>query len=113
MSEIIIRNEISSGDIEYIISRHRILYEQEFGFNSDFGDYVERTLEEPAHIWIAEIDGIFAGCIGFVEASATVAQLRWLLIEPEARGMGLGKALIRELIDFCKEKKYQTIFLGT
>jgi GNAT superfamily N-acetyltransferase len=113
MPEIIIRDEISSRDIQHIVSRHRILYEDEFGFNSDFSDYVEKTLEDPAHIWIAEIDRAFAGCIGVVEVFPKVARLRWLLIEPNARGMGLGKALIQQLLDHCKEKKYQTIFLWT
>lgn len=113
MPEIMIRDEIYPGDIERIVFQHRILYEKEFNFNSEFGDYVEKTLKEPARIWIAEIDGKFAGCIGVVEISSQTAQLRWLLLLPEARGMGLGKALIRKLIGFCKERGYENIFLWT
>jgi GNAT superfamily N-acetyltransferase len=110
---VIIKNEIGIEGIRHIITRHRILYD-EFGFNDEFGDYVEKTLSEPfERLWIAEIDEAFAGCIGIVKTDSDNAQLRWFLVEPNARGMGIGKRLMQELIDFCRAKGYKNIFLWT
>ena len=114
MQDFILRQDITTGDIDLIIERHRILYEKEFGFDSGFGDYVAETLEgKIGRIWIAEHLGTFAGCIGVVEADAATAQLRWFLIEPEARGSGLAKMLMRELLRYCEEKGYEKILLWT
>jgi GNAT superfamily N-acetyltransferase len=113
MPEIVIRSDNRSGDKENIIARHRILYETEFGFNSDFGDYVEESLNDQyERIWIAECDGKFAGCIGLVVVDST-AQLRWFLVEPRVRGMNIGRQLLKTLIGFCKERNYSNIFLWT
>ena len=109
-----IRNDIHSGDIERIVARHRVLYEKEFGFDHEFGDYVEKTLNDPYEkIWIAELDGTFAGCIGLVETDAKTVQLRWFLVEPEARGKGVGKKLITAFLDYSRLKKYDNIYLWT
>jgi GNAT superfamily N-acetyltransferase len=114
MAEITIRDEFTPKDRIKIIDRHRALYETEFGFNAEFGDYVASSLAEPIeHLWIAERDGAFIGCIGLVEANAHTAQLRWFLIEPAARGLGLGKILMQSLLDYCSQKGYETIFLWT
>ena len=113
-SEISIRTEIQPGDIERIIEQHRILYEEEFGFNSDFSDYVATTLAgNIERIWIAEQNGEFAGCIGIVEVEKKNVQLRWLLVEPSARGNGLGQKLMYELLEYCNNKSYDLIFLWT
>jgi len=114
MSEIKIRTEIQLGDIELIIKRHRVLYENEFGFNSEFGNYVATTLAgKIERLWIAEQSGEFAGCIGLVKISQRVGQLRWLLVEPGTRGNGLGKKLMDELLEYCKNKRYDLVFLWT
>ena len=114
MSAITIRDQISAEDIEQIIDRHRALYAKEYGFDATFGDYVAKSLEgKIEHIWISEDDGKFTGCIGVVEADEHIAQLRWFLIEPEARGTGIGKALMQKLMDHCIEKEYERIFLWT
>jgi N-acetylglutamate synthase-like GNAT family acetyltransferase len=114
MPGIIIRDHITAEDIEHIIARHRILYEREFGFDSTFGDYVARSLQEkPERIWISEHDGKFAGCVGLVEPDDQTAQLRWFLVEPEMRGMGIGKELMQKFMDYCNAKQYEQIFLWT
>jgi DNA-binding MarR family transcriptional regulator/GNAT superfamily N-acetyltransferase len=108
-------------DIEYIVDRHRVLYEAEFGFTSEFGDYVEEYVkkfiehkdENYETIWIAEEKGEPVGVIAIVKVDDITAQLRWFLIEPEVRGRGLGHKLIEESINFCKEKGYKHIFLWT
>lgn len=129
----LIKNTLSDGlspisirsfepkDIDYIIKRHRALYEKEFGFTSEFGDYVEEYVHKfnehydanKETIWIAEENGAPVGVIAIVKADDTTAQLRWFLIEPELRGRGLGHKLIDTAIEFCREKGYKHIFLWT
>jgi N-acetylglutamate synthase-like GNAT family acetyltransferase len=114
MPEVTIRTNIRDEDIERIVSRHRFLYEKEFGYNSDFGDYVEESLEHyPKQLLIAEEEDEFAGCIGVVEIDNESAQLRWFLVEPKFRGKHIGKKLMQAIIDHCEEKKYKRIFLWT
>ncbi|OGO77428.1 MAG: MarR family transcriptional regulator [Clostridiales bacterium GWB2_37_7] len=108
-------------DIAYVIDRHRSLYEAEFGFTSEFGDYVEEYVNKfVAHhdksketLWIAEENGAAVGVIAIVKVDDITAQLRWFLIEPELRGRGLGHRLMDAAIDYCKEKGYKHIFLWT
>jgi DNA-binding MarR family transcriptional regulator/GNAT superfamily N-acetyltransferase len=108
-------------DIPYIIDRHRVLYENEFGFTSEFGDYVEEYVNkfkehhDPSKesILIAEENGQQVGVIAIVKVDDITAQLRWFLIEPEIRGRGLGHKLMDAAINFCKDKGYQHVFLWT
>ena len=114
MSQISIRDHYTAGDIEHIIERHRNLYETEYGFNSEFGDYVAVSLSgKIEHLWIAEQNGRFLGCIGLVEVDEDTAQLRWFLVETEARGSGLGKHLMNKFFEYCKEKEYKKVLLWT
>jgi len=114
MLDITIRDHFDEDDRQHIIERHRIIYEEEYGFDQAFGDYVARTLAEKIEcIWIAEREGKFIGCIGIVEVDEYTAQLRWLLVEQEARGSGVGKSLMQKFLDYCNEKKYERIYLWT
>lgn len=109
-----IRAHYTAGDIAHIIERHRKLYEEEYGFNNEFGDYVAVSLSgKIERIWIAEQKGTFLGCIGLVESDNETAQLRWLFVEPEARGSGLGKNLMNVFLDHCRQKEYKKVFLWT
>jgi DNA-binding MarR family transcriptional regulator/N-acetylglutamate synthase-like GNAT family acetyltransferase len=108
-------------DIDYIINRHRELYGIEYGFCSEFSEYVEKYVhkfdehhdESKENIWIAEDNGKPVGMIAIVKADESTAQLRWFLIEPHMRGVGLGYKLMKTVIDFCKEKQYKHVFLWT
>lgn len=108
-------------DLEYIINRHRELYAAEYGFSSEFGDYVEKYVleydkcrdENKGSIWIAEADKKSIGVIAIVRVDDSTVQLRWFLIEPKMRGKGLGHKLMGTVIDFCKAQKYKHIFLWT
>lgn len=108
-------------DLEYVINRHRELYAVEYGFGTEFTDYVEKYVKkfdeyhdaDKENIWIAEEDGRPVGMIAIVKADESTAQLRWFLIEPEARGLGLGYMLMNTVMDFCLEKGYKHIFLWT
>lgn len=108
-------------DLEYIINRHRELYDLEYGFGSEFSDYVEKYVlkfdehhdESKENIWIAEAEGKPIGMIAIVSVDASTAQLRWFLIEPHMRGIGLGYKLMKTAVDFCREKNYKHVFLWT
>jgi len=108
---ILVRN-YKKEDIDYIIERHRVIYDKEYGFSSEFMDYVEKYVKEfdknhdeaMENIWIAETGGKRVGMIAIAKAEEDTAQLRWFLIEPEMRGKGLGRRLMKTAVDFCKEK---------
>lgn len=109
------------GDIGYITYRHAIFYSQAYGFDATFDAYVASGLSQfvmqydpqKEHLWVAEEGTTPVGSVAIVKAEAEVAQLRWFLVESQARGTGLGKKLLYEAISFCKRKNYQKIILWT
>jgi DNA-binding MarR family transcriptional regulator/GNAT superfamily N-acetyltransferase len=117
---ITIRN-FTENDIDYVISSHRTLYEQEYGLSSVFGDYVEKGVRHFIHNYnserecmlIPEINGRPVGSIVIVKADEETAQLRYFLLEPETRGRGLGLRLVDKALEFCRDKGYKRVFLET
>lgn len=116
----IIRNDLRPGDFGAVVYLHGVLYAQEQGFDTTFEAYVAEpmahfVLNQSARerIWIVEKEGSVKGCIAIVEISDYQAQLRWFILHPELRGWGLGKKLINEAVQFCKDQGYQSIILGT
>ena len=109
------------GDIGYITYRHAVFYSQQYGFDATFDAYVASGLSQfvmqydpqKEHLWVAEEGATPVGSIAIVKTKAAVAQLRWFLVEPQARGTGLGKKMLHEAIAFCKRKNYQKIILWT
>jgi N-acetylglutamate synthase-like GNAT family acetyltransferase len=104
----------------YLIYLHGVVYAQEYGFDHTFEAYVAgplsnfvRSASERERLWIAERDGRIVGCIAIVAASSQVAQLRWFLVDPSARGIGVGKKLLNEAIAFCRARDYRSIILWT
>lgn len=120
VNPIIIRN-FNAEDINYVISRHRILYEEEYGLTSVFSDYVKKVVTHFAKYYdqnsecmlIAEIEKKPVGSIAIAKSDNSTAQLRYFLIEPEIRGRGLGHRLVKIALDFCREKGYKHVFLET
>lgn len=118
-----------AGDMGWVISRHGALYAQEYGWSLDFealvariaADFIERFDPAREACWIAERDGANVGCVFLVQArdEATqavrpgIAQLRMLIVEPSARGLGLGERLVTECERFAREKGYERIVLWT
>jgi len=117
----IIRHYLEPGDIGYLIYLHGILYARECGYDQNFEAYVANGLAEfvqsfnpdKDRIWVAEIDDQIVGSIAIAGASRLEAQLRWFLVHPDYRRLGLGRELMKEALLFCKERKYKTIFLWT
>jgi DNA-binding MarR family transcriptional regulator/GNAT superfamily N-acetyltransferase len=123
------------GDLGWVLHRHAAVYWAEFGWNADFeavcariiADYVAFRDSAPKGTagWIAEVDGRPAGCVfcvpdspgdepaGSAGSAGSAARLRLLLVEPWARGLGLGSRLVEECLRFARHAGYESIVLWT
>ncbi|MFT3723839.1 MAG: helix-turn-helix domain-containing GNAT family N-acetyltransferase [Hyphomonadaceae bacterium] len=114
------------GDIGWMIERHGVLYGEEYGWRGPFegmcagivSDFVKNFDPKLEKCWIAEVDGVRAGCVMLVKddpkaRKADVARVRLLLLEPFARGMGLGQKLVEACVSFARAKGYRRVTLWT
>ncbi|WP_246238429.1 bifunctional helix-turn-helix transcriptional regulator/GNAT family N-acetyltransferase [Acrocarpospora corrugata] len=109
------------GDLGWVVGRHGALYAREYGWGPDFealvaricADFLDNQSDPGQSGWIAEVDGAPAGCVFCVRKDATTAQLRLLLVEPTARGLGIGSRLVQECLRFARAAGYRDIMLWT
>jgi ribosomal protein S18 acetylase RimI-like enzyme len=120
LNDIRIRTELQPGDIGYVIHLHGLLYKQEYEYGIEFEAYVAKGLHEfyeqynPATncVWVCEHNTKMIGFILLMNRG-TEAQLRYFIILPEYRGIGLGKKLMELYMAFLKKSGYQKSYLWT
>ena len=109
------------GDIGWIVSRHGALYAQEYRWDMTFealvAEVAARFLRnfdpQRERCWIAERNGENVGSVLVVKQSKTIAKLRLLLVDPSARGLGLGRAMVTECVAFARAAGYRKLVLWT
>jgi DNA-binding MarR family transcriptional regulator/GNAT superfamily N-acetyltransferase len=109
------------GDFGWIVKRHGELYAQEYQWTGPFeglcaqitADFVNKFDPQRERCWIAEMNGENVGCVMLAKDSADVARIRLLLVDPKARGLGLGARLTDECIAFARRSGYKKITLWT
>ena len=110
------------GDLGWVVMAHGELYAREYDWDASFealvvrivADFTDQTDGTRNAAWIAELDGERVGCIFCVASERPdVAQLRLLLVDPKARGAGIGRALVRSCLDFAHGAGYRAMTLWT
>ena len=113
--------EPGPGDLGWMVQRNAAIYAAEYGWDQSYEALVARIVADFAHhheparerAWIAEMDGEPVGCVLCVRRDDETAQLRILLVDPAARGLGIGARLVEECIRFARNAGYRSLVLWT
>jgi GNAT superfamily N-acetyltransferase len=119
----LIRPATRPGDLGEVTALHGLLYAAEYGMDQTMEAYcgeglcrfaLDRAERGPAagELWVAERDGRILGSIAMLEENG-VGRLRWLLLDPDARGLGLGRRLVELSLDYARERGFPGVYLTT
>jgi len=119
-ASVVVRNTLRPGDLGAIIRLHGTVYGAEYGWDHTFEALIAEGLarfvlaeEDAGRLWVAERDGVVAGCIAIAAQPDGTAQLRWFLVDPACRGAGIGRMLLDGALAFCRERGFRSVFLLT
>jgi GNAT superfamily N-acetyltransferase len=120
-ADVTVRRLGQPGDLGWVVMAHGEMYEREFGWDASFealvaqivADYAAGHDDARETAWIAELGGRRVGCVFCVAADEQTAQLRTLLVDPAARGHGLGARLVDECLEFARQAGYRRMKLWT
>lgn len=121
LEDITIRTQLRPGDIGFVTYLHGTLYSKEYGYGLVFESYVAKGLHEfvanhnpqKDGVWVCEHDGRIIGFLLLMDRKNDSAQLRFFIMRPEYRGIGLGKKLMDEFITLLKTNGYKHVYLWT
>jgi len=121
LEDVKIRTTLQPGDIGYMVYMHGIFHYKECGYGLAFEGYVAQGLNEflqkynpgKERVWICEHNNKIIGSLLLMDRGSGTAQLRYFILEPEYRGIGLGKKLMELFLDFLKDKNYLQCYLWT
>jgi GNAT superfamily N-acetyltransferase len=122
MTEVVIRRELRAGDAEGIVGLQQRLYGEEHGLDERFRIEVDASVQAaiaggwPASsgaVWLVDRGDHLSGSLALTQESPTLGQLRWFLLAPELRGMGLGRSLIAELLSEARAAGIHKLVLNT
>jgi ribosomal protein S18 acetylase RimI-like enzyme len=117
-----IRRELRPGDYGAIVELHGRLYAREYGLDSSFEAHVAAGVTRAAmrgfpgqreRLWVVEHEGAFAGSLGLTDEDGVTGVIRWVLLDPSVRGMGLGRRLVGEAVAHARELGYERLELET
>jgi ribosomal protein S18 acetylase RimI-like enzyme len=121
-NDISIRRDLRDGDADAIAELHRRVYASEYGLNERFVESVRRGVQAAARsgwpqrsgaVWLADGDTELLGALGLTEEGGGLGKVRWFVLDPSLRGMGLGRELIVELLGEARAAGLQTLVLET
>jgi ribosomal protein S18 acetylase RimI-like enzyme len=123
IGEVVIRRELRDGDRDAMVALHQRIYPGGYGVAQSFVDDVAAALDaviehgwpdRPGEgTWIVERDGEFCGCLALSDEGDGEGRVRFFLLAPEVRGLGLGRSMLDELMEVAREAEYRVLTLAT